>query len=148
MRILDDRSLPSGLFYFRVIVQIAIDEEIVELDDEGEAMEPLRGYFQTFGVTASSFADATARVEAILARHEPTGGDSDDPKGSVQMIEAAVLAPEEVEQEGSGWRTAPGLHFTSGRVFFTSDEAFEDEDPSGQQAIFQRVYDEIQNEEA
>jgi len=146
MKLNSEYALPSGLYYFRVIVQITVEEEIIEVDQDGDEMDPLQGYFQTFGVTASGLSDAIQVAEEMLAKHEPAGGSSDDPKGSIQMIEACLLDPESVELDEDEWKTERGVHFVSGRVLFAGEDAFEDEDPSGQQAIYQRVYDEITGE--
>jgi hypothetical protein len=75
-------ALESGLFHFRVVVRV--------------------------------------RVEEYLWAHQPAGGSSMDPRGSLDMIESAIVNPEDAGLEGTEWRASRGIHHVGGPVFFWS----------------------------
>ena len=116
-------ALPSGLFHFRVVVGVALWEpEVLEVDEHGDN-EQVVGFYRTYGVTAASAGAAVGLVEKHLG-----DGPDDAPEGSVAEIDVAVLdtgaiylpvSPEELD--------AAGIHFESGRAFFTADD-LEDDD--------------------
>ena len=57
----------DDLGFFRVEIEMALEEPI-ELDDRDEdSPGSANGYYQLFGVTASSYAEAVAFVEKALA---------------------------------------------------------------------------------
>ena len=88
MELHKDKMLPSGLFCVRVIVRIVIDEEIIEPIEDGTDDEPIQGFHRSYGVTARSLADAIQLVEESLLSHQPSGGSSEDPLGSIEMMES------------------------------------------------------------
>jgi len=116
----------DALGFFRVEIEMALEEQ-VELASDGEGSpSSANGYYQLFGVTASSYAEAVAFVEEALAKIV-----NDDPEISgwlVQMqVDTWTEPPAETESEFLQDPALGGVHFISGRAFFL---AF-DKDPDG-----------------
>ena len=124
MRLDESRRFPSGLFHFRAVVRVQLEEPLdMELDAE-DPDDPVIGYYQTYGVTASDLTHAARLLETHLAANAST----DDPPGSIEDVEFALLGPKEVDDQLSDEATGtPGIHFTSGRIFFGAEEFDEDD---------------------
>jgi hypothetical protein len=124
MRLDESRRFPSGLFHFRAVVRVQLEEPLemeLEADDPDD---PVIGYYQTYGVTASDLTHAARLLETHLA----STTSSDDPPGSIEDIEFALVGPDEVDDQlVEEARAVAGVHFTSGRIFFGSEE-FDEED--------------------
>lgn len=113
--------LSSGLYVFNVVVRVILDEPEQGWTSEGEELDPMIGYYQPYVVTAASTAAAASIIERLLAEHEP---DPDEPQGSVDDIEFALIPAEAVADkmpEGA-WRTTAGCWLEAGRVMFADDE--------------------------
>ena len=114
----------NDLGFFRVEIEMAL-EEAIELDDDDEdSPNSANGYYQLFGVTASSYAEAVAFVEKALA--EIVTGEQEISEWLVQLqvdtwTEPAADAEGEFLQDPS----LRGVHFISDRAFFLAL----DEDP-------------------
>ena len=147
MELKRDKALPCGLYHVRVIVRVAVDEEIIEQTENGNEMDPLQGFYRSYGVTARSLADASAIVEESLWAQQPAGGSSDDPKGSIEMIESTAMNPAVVELEGDDWRNKRGIHYVSGRVFFSGDDTPPDNDIAGAQRIHDHIHGDTEKED-
>ena len=109
--------MADDLGYFRVEIEMAL-EELLQLDGEDESSPKLaNGYYQLFGVTAASFAEAVGLVETALAEivtEEP--GFS----GWLVQIQADTWTepPDVAEAELLQDPSLPGVHFISDRAFF------------------------------
>ena len=107
----------DDLGFFRVEIEMAL-EELLELTGEGEdSPKSANGYYQLFGVTASTYAEAVASVEKALAEMVPD--ETENPEWLVQIqvdtwTEPAADAEGEFLQDPS----LRGVHFISDRAFF------------------------------
>ena len=110
-------SVTEHLGFFRVEIEMALEEPI-ELDhDDEDSPKSAIGYYQLFGVTASSYAEAVGSVEKVLA--DIVTGDSESSEWLVQLqvdtwTEPAADAEGEFLQDPS----LSGVHFISDRAFF------------------------------
>ena len=114
----------DDLGFFRVEIEMAL-EDLLELtgDDEG-SQKSANGYYQLFGVTASSYAEAVGFVEKVLANMVTE--ETENPEWLVQIqvdtwTEPAADEDGELLQDPS----LRGVHFISDRAFFLAL----DEDP-------------------
>ena len=109
--------LAEDLSFFRVEIEMAL-EKLLEFAGNGEdSPKSANGYYQLFGVTASSYAEAVAIVEKVLA--ELAGAETEDPEWLVQIqvdtwTEAAADEKGEFLQDPS----LRGVHFISERAYF------------------------------
>ena len=142
-----DKALPCGLYLFRVIVRVAVEEAIIEQTEDGEDMESPQGFYRSYAVTAHSLSDASAIVEEHLRAHRPAGGSTDDPQGSIEMIDTTVMDPASVELEGDDWKRSRGIHYASGRIYFSGDDTLPDNDIAGTQAIYNDIHDTEEEED-
>jgi hypothetical protein len=107
----------DALGFFRVEIEMAL-EALIELDvDDGEGPKVANGYFQLFGVTAASFAEAVGLVENMLA--EPASDGPRFPGWLVQLqvdtwSEPPAATDEELLQDPS----LRGVHFISDRAYY------------------------------
>jgi hypothetical protein len=124
MKLDESKRFPSGLFHFRAVIRVQLDDPLemeLEADDPDETVI---GYYQTYGVTASD----TRHAAGLLEEHLASSVSADDPPGTVQDVDFALLGPEEVDDQLSeAARNTPGIHFESSRIFFGAEE-FEDDD--------------------
>jgi len=117
-------AVADDLGFFRVEIEMALEKPIELDDDDEDSPKSANGYYQLFGVTASSYAEAVAFVEKALA--DLVTDEPEIPGWLVQLqvdtwTEPAVSAEEKFLQEPS----VPGVHFISDRAFFLAL----DEDP-------------------
>ena len=106
--------------YFRVMIEMAL-EETTEIEAE-HGTETANGYYQIFGVTASSYSEAVAFVETALVDRV-----TDQPETAgwlVQMeidtwSEPADIEGEEFLQDPS----QPGVHLVSPPAFFLAADS-------------------------
>ena len=111
----------ENLGFFRVEIEMAL-EEAITLDGEDEnSPDSANGYYQLFGVTASSYAEAVGFVEATLA--EIANGDPQTTEWLLQLqvdtwTEPAADEAGEFLQDPS----LPGVHFISNRAYFLAIE--------------------------
>ena len=114
----------DNLGFFRVEIEMALEEPL-ELDENDEN-SPIsaNGYYQLFGVTASSYAEAVAFVEKALAEMVPDKPES--PEWLVQ-IQVDTWTEPAADPEGEFLQdpSLRGVHFISDRAFFLAL----DEDP-------------------
>ncbi len=113
------------LGYFRVEIEMMLDGPVeLDLDDE-ESPKVANGYYQLFGVTASSYADAVAFVEKALADSV-----TEDPETCEWLVQLQVDTWSEpvADTEGKYLQdpSLRGVHFISDRAYFLAL----DEDPS------------------
>ena len=93
-------------------------EEPLDLDsDDEDAPNSANGYYQLFGVTASSYAEAVAFVEKALAAMV-----TEEPGISgwlVQLqVDTGTVAAGQAEGEFLQDPSSRGMHFISDRAFF------------------------------
>jgi len=116
----------DDLGFFRVEIEMALEEPI-ELDDADEdSPNSANGYYQQFGVTASSYAEAVGFVEKTLADNIAEEPEISEWLVQIQVdtwTEPAAGADGEFLQDPS----LRGVHFISDRAFFLAL----DEDPEG-----------------
>ena len=116
--------IADDLGFFRVEIEMALEKPI-ELDDDDESsLGSANGYYRLYGVTASSYAEAVAYVEKVLA--DSIAGQPETSEWLVQLqvdtwTEPAADAEGKFLQDPS----LRGLHFISDRAFFLAL----DEDP-------------------
>lgn len=107
----------EDLGYFRVEIEMSLDEPI-EVDGNAEGSpDSANGYYQLFGVTASSYAEAVSLVEETLA--EIVGGDPQTAEWLVQIQVDTWTEP--AADEAGGFLQDPslrGVHFISNRAYF------------------------------
>lgn len=107
----------NDLGFFRVEIEMALEEQI-ELDhDDEDSPKSANGYYQLFGATASSYAEAVGYVEKVLA--DVVSEESGNSEWLVQLqvdtwSEPACDAEGDFLQDPS----LPGVHFVSDRAFF------------------------------
>jgi hypothetical protein len=117
--------IAHDLGFFRVEIEMALEEPIELDNDDEDSPKSANGYYQLFGVTARSYAEAVGYVERVLA--DIVTGESEHSEWLVQLqvdtwTEPAADAEEEFLQDPS----LPGVHFISDRAFFLAL----DEDPN------------------
>jgi hypothetical protein len=107
----------DDLGFFRVEIEMALEEPLdFEADDE---MTPktANGYYQLFGTTASSYAEAVAFVEQALADIVTR-----EPEISGWLVQLQIdtwTEPTSGEEEKFLQDPSlPGVHFISERAFF------------------------------
>ncbi len=111
-------ALSGGLFHFRVVVGVRLTEPVIVEEDDEEGEEEMVGYYRTFGVTAASASAAVSLVEALYAERA-----DDDTAGSVLELDLAVLDTAAMDLPTSiDEIDTEGIHFESGRAFFSADE--------------------------
>ncbi len=125
MRLDDTKRLPSGLFHFRAMVLVELDEPL-EYEDDDEAEDGATtavGYYRIYGVTAGGVAQAAELVESEFAAA------ADNPPGVIRDVQLTPLGPGEIEPPLANAAVAqPGIHFRSGRIFFAEWDEDEDDD--------------------
>ena len=107
----------DDLGFFRVEIEMALDGP-VEIANGGEdAPKVANGYYQLFGVTASSYAEAVAFVEkalAIIVVEEP------EAFGWLVQLQVDTWSEPASDEEG-GFLQDPsvsGVHFISDPAYF------------------------------
>jgi hypothetical protein len=107
----------DDLGFFRVEIEMAL-EEALDLDDDDESsLKTANGYYQLFGVTASNYAEAVAFVEQALAdivTSEP------ETSGWLVQLQVDTWTEPASGEEGEFLQdpSLPGVHFISERAFF------------------------------
>lgn len=107
----------DNLGFFRVEIEMALEEPL-ELDENDEN-SPIsaNGYYQLFGVTASSYAEAVAFAENVLADMVTA-----EPEISGWLVQLQVDTwTDPVADERGEYLQDPslaGVHFVSERAFF------------------------------
>ena len=107
----------DDLGYFRVEIEMAL-EGPVEIAAGGEdSPKVANGYYQLFGVTASSYAVAVALVEkvlAVLVTEEP------EPHGWLVQLQVDTWSEPASDEDGEFLQdpALPGVHFISDRAYF------------------------------
>jgi hypothetical protein len=107
----------DDLGFFRVEIEMVLEEPI-ELDgNDGDSPKSANGYYQLFGVTASSYAEAVGLVEKALA--DIATEESAISEWLVQLQVDTWTEPASGE-EGEFLQdpSLPGVHFISERAFF------------------------------
>ena len=114
----------DDLGFFRVEIEMALEEPI-ELDDDDESsLDSANGYYRLFGVTASSYAEAVAFVEKALA--DNIAGEPEISEWLVQLqVDTWTEPAADPEGEFLQDPSLRGVHFISVRAFFLAL----DEDP-------------------
>ena len=111
----------QDLGYFRVVIEMALEQE-VELPDDGDGSPGhANGYFQAFSVTASSYSEAVALVEETLARLVT---EQPDIAGWLVQVEVDTWSEPTVDP-GDEMLQDParrGVHFISDRGFFLASD--------------------------
>ncbi len=107
----------NDLGFFRVGIEMAL-EGMRELEEEGEnSPNVANGYYQLFGVTASSFADAVASVEEVLVDIF-----TEEPEISGWLVQLQVDPWSEPAAGADGAflqdPSLRGVHFISDRTYF------------------------------
>ncbi len=107
----------NDLGFFRVEIEMAL-EELLELTDNDEGSpKSANGYYQLFGVTASSYAEAVAFVEKVLAEMV-----TEEPENSEWLVQLQVDTWTEpaADEEGEFLQdpSLRGVHFISERAYF------------------------------
>ena len=109
--------------FFRVEIEMALEEPIELASDDEGSPKTANGYYQLFGVTASSYAEAVAFVEQALAELVTA-----EPGNSEWLIQLQVDTwTEPTADEQGEFLQDPslrGLHFISDRAYFL---AFDEE---------------------
>ncbi|MCJ7756436.1 MAG: hypothetical protein MUP13_17890 [Thermoanaerobaculales bacterium] len=107
----------DDLGYFRVEIEMAIEgTEEIDTDDEGPP-KVANGYYQLFGVTASSFAEAVAFAEkalAIIVTEEPEAFEW------LVQVQVDTWSEPTADDEGDFLQdpSLRGVHFISDRAYF------------------------------
>ena len=107
----------DDLGYFRVEIEMAIEGTVeIGTDDEGPP-EEANGYYQLFGVTASSYAEAVAFAEkalAIIVTEEP------EALGWLVQLQVDTWSEPTADDEGDFLQdpSVRGVHFISDRAYF------------------------------
>ena len=107
----------DDLGFFRVEIEMALEEPL-ELDDNDEdSPNSANGYYQLFGVTASSYAEAVAFVEKALA--DIVTGEPAISGWLVQLqVDTWTEPPADAEGEFLQDPSLCGVHFISDRALF------------------------------
>ena len=105
------------LGFFRVEIEMALEEPLELPENDGDTPDSANGYYQLFGVTASSYAEAVAFVEKALAAivtEEP------DISGWLVQLQVDTWTEAAADAEGEFLQdpSSRGLHFISDRAFF------------------------------
>lgn len=113
--------IAEDLAFFRVEIEMALENEL-ELDsDDGTAPRSANGYYQLFGVTASSFAEAVAGVEEALVDIVTA-----EPEISGWLVQLQVDTWTEPASDAEGEHlqdpSLRGVHFISEPAFFLALE--------------------------
>jgi hypothetical protein len=112
------------LGYFRVEIEMALEELLELKNDDENSPKSANGYYRLFGVTASSYAEAVAFVEQALA--EMATEEPENPEWLVQLqVDTWTEPPAAAEWEFLQDPSLRGVHFISDRAFFLAL----DEDP-------------------
>ncbi|MFC2144107.1 hypothetical protein ACFLQM_00260 [Acidobacteriota bacterium] len=109
--------MADDLGYFRVEIEMVL-EELLELNNDDEnSPKSANGYYQLFGVTASSYAEAVAFVEQALA--EMVTEETENPEWLVQLQVDTWTEPA-ADEDGAFLQdpSLRGVHFISDRAFF------------------------------
>ena len=107
----------DDLGFFRVEIEMAL-EGPVEISTDGEdSPKVANGYYQLFGVTASSFAEAVAFVEKALAI---IVADVPESFGWLVQLQVDTWSEPAADNEGEILQdpSERGVHFVSDRAFF------------------------------
>ncbi len=105
------------LGFFRVEIEMALDG-LQEFEEEGEHSSGVaNGYYQLFGVTGSSFAEAVSSVEEVLAEIvtiEP------EISGWLVQLQVDTWSEPTAGDEGEFLQdpSLRGVHFISDRSYF------------------------------
>jgi hypothetical protein len=107
----------DDLGFFRVEIEMALEQPLEFGNNDEDSPNLANGYYQLFGVTASSYAEAVGYVEKVLA--DIVTGESENSEWLVQLqvdtwTEPAADADGEFLQDPS----SRGVHFISDRAFF------------------------------
>ena len=107
----------EDLGFFRVEIEMAL-EGPVEIDSDNEGSPKVaNGYYQLFGVTGSSYAEAVAGVEAALA--DIVAKDPDD-FGWLIQLQVDTWSEPASDEDGEFLQdpSLRGVHFISDRAYF------------------------------
>ncbi len=117
--------IAHDLGFFRVEIEMALEEPIELNNDDEDSPKSANGYYQLFGVTASGYAEAVAFVEKALADIV-----TDDPEtpGWLVQLQVDTWTEPAADTEGKFLQepSERGVHFISDRKFFLAL----DEDPN------------------
>ena len=114
----------NDLGFFRVEIEMALEEpREVEQEDENSP-KMANGYYQLYGVTGSSFAEAVSIVEEVLAEivtNEP------ETSGWLVQLQVDTWSEPAADAEGEFLQdpSSRGVHLISDRAYFLAL----DEDP-------------------
>ncbi len=110
------------LGFFRVEVEMALEEPLELPENDQATPDSANGYYQLFGVTASSYAEAVAFVEDALAAII-----TEEPEISGWLVQLQVDTWSEAAADAEGEflqdPSSRGLHFISDRAFFMALDA-------------------------
>ena len=110
------------LGFFRVEIEMALEEPLELPENDGDTPDSANGYYQLFGVTASSYAEAVAFVEGALADIL-----TEEPEISGWLVQLQVDTWSEAAADAEGEflqdPSSRGLHFISDRAFFMALDA-------------------------
>ena len=107
----------ADLGFFRVETEMALEEPVEIATGDEDTPNVVNGYYQLFGVTASSYAEAVAFVEktlAIIVTEEP------EAFGWLVQLQVDTWSEPASDEEG-GFLQDPsvsGVHFISDRAYF------------------------------
>ena len=114
----------NDLGYFRVEIEMALEEPREVVTEDENSPNLANGYYQLFGVTGSSFAEAVSFVEEVLVEIV-----KDEPETSGWLVQLQVDTWSEPAADGDGEflqdPSSRGVHFISDRAYFLAL----DEDP-------------------
>jgi hypothetical protein len=110
------------LGFFRVEVEMALEEPLELPENDQDTPDSANGYYQLFGVTASSYAEAVAFVEDALAAII-----TEEPVISGWLVQLQVDTWTEAAADAEGEflqdPSSRGVHFISDRAFFMALDA-------------------------
>ena len=107
----------DDLGYFRVEIEMALEGPVELAAAEEGSQKVANGYYQLFGVTASSYAEAVAIVETALADIV-----TEEPETAGWLVQLQVDTwSEPASDENGDFLQDPslrGVHFISDRAYF------------------------------
>ncbi len=107
----------DDLGFFRVEIEMALEEPLEFDADDEDSPNAANGYYQLFGVTASSYAEAIAFVEQTLA--DMITGEPEISGWLVQLqADTWTEPPSDAEGDFLQEPSLRGVHFISDRAFF------------------------------
>ncbi len=122
-------AISDDLFAFRCVVTIGLYEPRIIGDMEAAFI------VRTYGVSAVSYSEAVAAVEAAAGRELDAHGQPEGQvPGWIDELEIVVMDPEDIREEAASKASIKrrGIHFVSPAILFDDEgEEVEDLDQDG-----------------